>query len=107
MHKQSWFTQISPIIDGTILTLVADNLVCFYTKNAQKVEIFSQIVSIIQVDTGHNSDFLPDNIVFFFNFYSIIYRAFKIIEQKRQKWFDIMGEISGENHLFFVGIWDL
>ena len=60
-----WFTQIVPVIDVTILKFVPDNLVCFYTKNSQKVEIFSQIAAIIQ---GTILIFVPGKIVGFIKF---------------------------------------
>ena len=50
--------KIPPIIDGTILTFVPDNLPCFHTKNSQKVDILSHIASIIQYAI---LTFVPDN----------------------------------------------
>ena len=61
MPKKSNFSQIAPIIQGTILTCIPDNLVCFYTKNAPKVD-FSQITLIIQ---GTIMTFVPGNVVDF------------------------------------------
>ena len=49
------FPQNLPIISSNIWTFLPDNIKCFYTKNPQKVNFFSNC----DYNTGHFIDFSP------------------------------------------------
>ena len=62
--EKSDFSSKCACISSTILTFLPNNLLCFYTKNSQKVNFSSNCA----YNTGHFIDFSPEKSYFFSKF---------------------------------------